>query len=288
MEKSLCFTVTSEYNNSLCKVFLKNHCGVSTRMITRLVRTEMGITRNGELLRTIDTVHTGDNIVVKIPDDNNEIIPVKGNLKILFEDEYILVVDKPANMPVHPTKNHQQDTLANIVRWYSLDKGEDFTFRAINRIDRDTSGIVVIAKDRYTASKLKNMYKEYTAVCQGTIDCNGTVDEKIALKPDSKMVRQVDTNGQRAVTHYFILKKGKKYTLILCKLETGRTHQIRCHMNYLGFPLAGDDLYGGSREDIKRQALHCSKVSFIHPITNKPIDIECSLPNDMKNIIDID
>lgn len=288
MSKILTFTVTSEYDNILCKEFLKKGCGVSTRMITRLVRTEMGITRDNKLLRTIDVVHTGDVILVKIPDDKNEILPVEGKLDITFEDNYILVINKPANMPVHPTKNHQTDTLANLVRWYSLDKGEDYTFRAINRIDRDTSGLVVIAKDRFTAANLKSMEKEYTAICEGNIEKNGTVNKPIRLKPDSKMVREVSDLGQKAITHYFILKKNEKYTLILCKLETGRTHQIRCHMKYLGYPLAGDDLYGGSLQDIKRQSLHCSRVTFIHPINGENIDIQCNLPKDMKNLLDID
>ena len=167
--KSLTFIVPIEYDNKNCKEFLKHYCNISARLITGLVRTEMGITRDNQLLRTIDNVYVGDKVVINLPSDSNEITPTKGELNVIYEDDYILVVDKPPLMPVHPTKNHQTDTLANIVRYYSLNKNEDYTFRAINRIDRDTSGLVVIAKNRFVANKIKSLYKEYTAVCCGNI-----------------------------------------------------------------------------------------------------------------------
>ena len=288
MDNILIFIVPKEYDGAICKEFLKKHCKISTRLITKLVRTENGITRDDSLIRTIDRVHFGDKIKVKLPKDNNEIVPVMGELDVKYEDEYILVVDKPPNMPVHPTKNHQRDTLANIVRYYALSKGEDYTFRAINRIDRDTSGLVIIAKDRFTANGLKGLYKEYTAVCQGDIVEDGTVDKNIRLKPDSKMVREVNENGAKAVTHYFVLEKNKDYSLVRCVLETGRTHQIRCHMSYLGYPLAGDDLYGGNTRNISRQALHCSFLRFIHPVTKENIEIKSELPEDMNSLLNID
>lgn len=285
MYNILIFTVPKEYDGVVCKEFLKKYCKISSRLITKLVRTEKGITKDGKLIRTIDSVHFGDTIEIKLPNDNNEIEPVSGELDIKFEDKHILIVNKPPNMPVHPTKNHQRDTLANIVRYYALSKGEDYTFRAINRIDRDTSGLVLIAKDRFTASGLKGVYKEYTAVCQGNIVEDGTVDKNIRLRPDSKMVREVNSEGARAVTHYFVLSRNKEYSLVRCILETGRTHQIRCHMSYLGHPLAGDDLYGGSRDNISRQALHCSYLRFIHPVTKQTIEIKSQMPDDMKSLI---
>lgn len=285
MYNILIFTVPKEYDGVVCKEFLKKYCKISSRLITKLVRTEKGITKDGKLIRTIDSVHFGDTIEIKLPNDNNEIEPVSGELDIKFEDKHILIVNKPPNMPVHPTKNHQRDTLANIVRYYALSKGEDYTFRAINRIDRDTSGLVLIAKDRFTASGLKGVYKEYTAVCQGNIVEDGTVDKNIRLRPDSKMVREVNSEGARAVTHYFVLSRNKDYSLVRCVLETGRTHQIRCHMSYLGHPLAGDDLYGGNRDKISRQALHCSYLRFIHPVTKQTIEIKSQMPDDMKSLI---
>lgn len=288
MDNILIFTVPKEYDGVICKEFLKKHCKISSRLITKLVRTENGITRDGKLIRTIDSVNFGDKIEINLPSDNNEIEPVSGELDIKFEDKHILVVNKPPNMPVHPTKNHQRDTLANIVRYYALSKGEDYTFRAINRIDRDTSGLVLIAKDRFTANGLKGLYKEYTAVCQGNIVEDGTVDKNIRLKPDSKMVREVNKDGARAVTHYYVLARNKEYSLVRCILETGRTHQIRCHMSYLGYPLAGDDLYGGELDKISRQALHCSYLKFIHPVTKQTIEIMSELPEDMNSLLNID
>ena len=285
MYNILIFTVPKEYDGAICKEFLKKYCKISSRLITKLVRTEMGITREGSLIRTIDKVSFGDKIKINLPKDYNEIEPIIGDLDVKYEDGYILVIDKPPNMPVHPTKNHQRDTLANIVRYYALSKGEDYTFRAINRIDRDTSGLVLIAKDRFTASGLKGVYKEYTAVCQGNIVEDGTVDKNIRLRPDSKMVREVNSEGARAVTHYFVLSRNKEYSLVRCILETGRTHQIRCHMSYLGHPLAGDDLYGGNRDKISRQALHCSYLRFIHPVAKQTIEIKSQMPDDMKSLI---
>ncbi len=286
MEKYLTFNVPEEYDNKSCKSFLKRYCHISARTITKLVRTPMGITRNNVLIKTIDYVYCGDIIKIKLPQEVNGIVPTQGALDIVYEDENILVVNKPYNMPVHPTKIYQTNTLANIVRYYSLKKGEDYIFRIINRIDKDTTGLVVIAKDRYTAAQLKGLYKEYTAVCHGDIVEDGTVDKKIMLKSGSKIVREVNENGKKAITHYAVIKRNINYTEILCTLETGRTHQIRCHMSYLGHPLAGDDLYGGSMKDIERQALHCSRVVFVHPITGKKIDIKSEIPEDMKNLIE--
>lgn len=283
--KQLKFIVPIEYDKSTCKEFLKQYCNISSRLITRLVRTDMGITRCGELLRTIDKVYSCDEVVINLPIDNNEITPIKGKLNVIYEDDFILVVDKPPLMPVHPTKNHQTDTLANIVRYYSKNKGEDYTFRAINRIDRDTSGLVVIAKNRFVANEIKSLYKEYTAICCGNIVEDGTVNKNIKLKENSKMVRQVSDDGMKAITHYKVISKTENYSEILCTLETGRTHQIRCHMSYLGYPLAGDDLYGGSLLHINRQALHCSKVVFTHPITKNSINLQSDLPSDIKYLL---
>ena len=162
LNKQLEFIVPPEWNDKNANDFLRYYCKVSARMITRLKRENNGITRNSVLLRTIDKVYENDKIILKLPIDNNKITPVKGNLNILFEDEYVLIVDKPYNMPVHPTKIHQNDTLANLVIYHQLSNKENFTFRAINRLDKDTSGIVVIAKDRYTASSLfGNLQKIY-------------------------------------------------------------------------------------------------------------------------------
>lgn len=285
MPEKLIFTVPKEYDGVNAQNFLRSYCGLSSRMITRLKREKDGILMGEKILRTIDTVTAGKNVIISLPDEKIGIEPVKGNIDILFEDDYILILNKPHSMPVHPVKQHQSDTLANLVAYHSQKSGKEFTFRAINRLDKDTSGIVFVAKDRYTANAVKfALNKTYIAVCTGKITQDGTVNQPIALKKDSKMVREVTADGSPAVTHYKVLKATDSDTLVSLVLETGRTHQIRCHMEYLGHPLEGDDLYGGSLEKIQRQALHCGKLEFIHPIIKKSICVVAPIPEDMENI----
>lgn len=286
MENKLTFKVSAENNGINALTFLKKECNVSSRMITRLKREKDGILRNGKLLKTIDTLYAGDLITLKLPEDKNEIIPIEGELEILYEDESILAVNKPFNMPVHPTKVHQTDTLANLVAFYSENKGEKFTFRAINRLDKDTSGIVVIAKNSYTATRLyKSLEKTYYAVCQGYINESGTINSPIRIKDGHTIERCVSPDGKPSVTHYKPLKSGNNHTLLEIHLETGRTHQIRCHMSSISHPLAGDDMYGGSLHYISRQALHCGQVSLNHPISNEKIVINSSLPKEFNRLL---
>lgn len=285
-EKTIEYVVPVECDGIDAKTFLRRHCGISARTLSKLKRTKLGISRNGELLKTTHILHTNDVVVLAMPDDENEIKPVKGDLDILFEDKYILVVNKPPLMPVHPTKIHQEDTLANIVSFYMKQKGESYTFRAINRLDRDTSGCVLMAKDRVCAHSLpESVKKEYVAVCEGEISSSGTVDRPIKVMEGRSIQRIVSDDGQRAVTHYFPMFSKNNHTLTKFILETGRTHQIRCHMSSIGHPLSGDDMYGGSLDFINRQALHCYKISFIHPITKEYIETISELPSDICSIM---
>lgn len=284
--KKLIFTVPPECDGMSANVFLKKHCKVSARMITRLKREKDGIIRDEKILRTIDTVNAGDKIILNMPVDNNDVVPIEGELNILFEDDYIIILDKPSNTPVHPTKVHQTDTLANFLAYRQHKRGETFTFRAINRLDKDTSGIVVVAKDRYTANQLfSNMKKTYTAVCEGIIEKKGTIDKPIRLLKGHTIQRTTAPDGVPSVTHYTPVLHTDRHTLLSIVLETGHTHQIRCHFSSIGYPLAGDDMYGGSLEFISRQALHCDFVSFIHPITGKKIEIKSELPDDIRSLI---
>lgn len=286
MAEQLKFTVPIEYNNVNALRFFKEYCGLSSRMITRLKREKDGILMGGKILRTIDSVHTGDIVLINMPDESSQIVPVKGELDIAYEDEHILIVNKPPSMPVHPVKQHQKDTLANIVSYYMRSKGENYVFRAHNRLDKDTSGLVVIAKNRYCANSLKNtVEKTYYALCHGKIEKGGTVRAPIGLKEESKMVRFILEGGSPAITHYEVVKSCDEFSFIRLRLETGKTHQIRCHMSSLGHPLLGDDLYGGSLEFISRQTLHCGKIELIHPISGNKIIVERDIPDDMKNIL---
>lgn len=288
-EKIISFTVPDNCDKIDAKSFLRRHCELSARTLSKLKRTKLGITRNDELLKTTDILNSGDVVVLSMPDDVNEIIPIEGELDILFEDEYIMVVNKPPLMPVHPTKIHQEDTLANIVSYYMRKNGEYYTFRAINRLDRDTSGCLLLAKDRYCANCLPNtVTKEYVAVCEGEITENGTVNKPIKVMEGRSIQRIVSDDGAPSVTHYFPVVYKNGHTLTRFVLETGRTHQIRCHMSSIGHSLAGDDMYYGSLKYITRQALHCRKICFVHPITNELTEVVCAIPKDMCSVMEMD
>lgn len=273
------FTVTPEQDGITLEELLRRHHNVSRRLITKLKRTG-GITRNGENIRTVDVVHSGDVISLEHTDET----PLEPNsslyAELVYNDESVAIFNKPANMPVHPSHLHQGDTLGN----YFSHLFPDITFRSVNRLDRDTSGVCVCAKSRYAANALQgNTEKTYYAAVVGLISESGTVDAPIARERESIITRCVRSDGQRAVTHYKPIYSNGKYTLLEIKLETGRTHQIRVHMAYIGNPLAGDDLYGGDKS-IKRQALHCGGVGFIHPMTGEKIEISVPLPDDIKSL----
>lgn len=273
------FTVANNNDGQSLRTFLRRECGLSARSMTVLKNSGMGISRDGAELRARDIVREGDKIDVCLPHESCDIEPIEGMPEILFEDDRLLAVNKPADMPVHPTKVHQLDTLANRASAYQQSRGEGYVFRSLNRLDKDTSGIVLIAKDRISYSLIRpTISKVYYAVCEGLINESGTIDAPIMLAPDSKIVRCVSPDGDRAVTHYEPIAHGSGHTLCRLTLETGRTHQIRCHMSSIGHPLAGDDLYGGSLAYIDRQALHCAEVTFIHPDTKERITLKTELP----------
>ncbi len=287
MGNKLKFTVPSEIDSIKALTFLKQKCGLSSRMITRLKREKDGILMNGKILRTVDYLTGGDTVEINLPDEKSSILPVCGSLDTAYEDEHLIIVNKPPSMPVHPVKQHQSDTLANILTYNSMQKGESYVFRAVNRLDKDTSGLVIIAKDKFTANFLKNKVdKTYFALCHGRLEGEGTVDGRIGLQDGSKIVRAVRADGMPSVTHYKSIVCTEDISYVALKLETGRTHQIRCHMSSIRHPLLGDDLYGGGLDIIKRQALHCGELSFLHPATGKIIEVKAELPDDMQVILD--
>ena len=286
MPEQLKFTVPKQYDGVCAKRFLREYCTLSARMITSLKREKEGILLNGKILRTIDPVFEGQQVIVNLPDEASlYIAPVEGGLDIVYEDSFLLIVNKPPYVPVHPVKQYQTDTIANFVMAYSLKRGERYVFRALNRLDRNTSGLVMIAKDRFTVNKLKNrVHKTYCAFVHGEVKEGGTVCAPIGLKEDSKIVRHVLESGAPAITHYEAVDSNKEISLLKLWLETGKTHQIRCHMAYLGHPLLGDDLYGGSRELIRRHALHCEKMEFCHPVTGEAIEVKAEMPDDFREL----
>lgn len=278
--KEIKLTVSCEKPITLQK-FLMEKKGVSRRLLTKLKRLENGITRNGRTIRSIDLVENGDVIILRPGDDRSLDAAASLSVPIAFENDAVVIFDKPGGMPVHPSVRHQGDTLGN----YFAALYPGLTFRAVNRLDKDTSGLCVVAKDAYSARLLQNnCTKTYFAVVHGITPPHGTIDAPIARQQKSIITRCIRADGQRAVTHYSQLCSGEKYSLLQISLETGRTHQIRVHFAHIGHPLAGDDLYGGSREDINRQALHCGAVEFTDPETNKLLIVRSSFPDDIKNL----
>lgn len=285
--RRLTYTITAEHDGKTVQDFLMGEHGYSRRIITKLKQVRGDILLNGEHIRMVDPIHTGDVIQVTLHEETY--IEPNGELfvPIEYEDDDIIVYNKPANMPVHPSRNHQHDTLANAYCYHMQQKDMQATFRPINRLDRDTSGLVVVAKNALSASKLSGaIEKEYTAVVCGKLTPpEGTIDAPIIRLDDFHIQRGVSENGQRAVTHYKVERQNEKYSLVRIRLETGRTHQIRVHFSHIGYPLAGDDMYGGDMTDIKRQALCCNQVAFRHPVTNRHIKICINMHEDMNKLV---
>lgn len=281
--RSIDFIITDKDSGRQIRDYLRDF-GVSSALLTKLKNTENGITKNGVFARTIDKIFIGDTLKITI--ENKGRMPEKlteSNVQAVYNDEDILVLNKPAFMPVHESRNHRGDTLANAAACYME---SDTAFRAVYRLDRDTSGLVLIAKNELAACKLAGkIQKDYYAVCSGELSGKGTIDLPIRRVRESIIERGVFDDGERAVTHWEAVSRKNGNTLLKLNLETGRTHQIRVHFSHLGYPLLGDTLYGGSTDLIDRQALHCKTIYFTHPITHKEMILACDFPTDFKGLI---
>ena len=300
---------------------LKNEFNISARLFVKLIKNNK-VLLNEKPVDTRKEININDKISVllDLEEDNSNIQPTKMELKIVYEDNAILVVNKPAGIAVHPSILHYTDSLSNGIKYYFDSIKLKKKIRPVNRLDLNTSGLVVFAKNEYIQECLiKQMEngsfkKEYIAIVKGILpNKKGTINAPIARKENSIIERCVQKDGKPSITHYEVLgeytfnikplqntgltkkhilklqpyAKNKQHTytpfkisIIKCRLETGRTHQIRVHMAYTGHPLLGDTLYGVPSKLIKRQALHCSKLCFIHPISKKAISLECNLPPD--------
>ena len=237
-----------------------------------------------------------DRLLVRVCEykKSENILPVFIKLDIKYEDEDIVVVNKPSDMPIHPSLNNYENSMANALMYYYRDK--NFVFRCINRLDRDTTGLTVVAKHFLSAGILntsmqrREIKRVYNAIVEddGSLKESGTVDEPIAREDDTLIKRRVSKEGQRAITHYKVLKRLRGASLIELRLDTGRTHQIRVHMSYIGHPLVGDYLYNERYYDKEnvRPLLHSKSLSFIHPITGEDLYLKCELPKDFKERID--
>lgn len=276
------FKIDRENDGVRIRSFLRAF-GVSSALLKELKNRENGITVNGEFARTIDILRTGDVLTINIENSGKMPSPAKMDIDIVYEDEDIIVFDKPPHIPVHESRHHIGDTLQNFAAYHL---GEGGAFRAVYRLDNGTSGLVVVGKNKLVAAKLaREIQKDYYALVSGIITEGGTVDAPIARCGDSIIKRHVHPDGERAITHYEPISCKDGNTLIKLRLETGRTHQIRVHLSHIGHPLIGDTLYGVTDERITRQALHCKDIYFTHPITNKKMHLTCDFPSDIKEII---
>ena len=242
-----------------------------------------------------EMLSSGDRVsVVLIETISEKVIPTKLPIDIVYEDEDILVVNKSAGMPSHPSRGVAETTLGNAVAYYYLEKGEEGIYRCVNRLDKNTSGLTIIAKNAlsgaimYEQVKSRKVERIYTAIVEGKIvPKSGRIDKPICRAEEGSVLRCVDEiNGQRAVTNYEVIAEGEGISVVRLHLETGRTHQIRVHMAYIGHPLLGDHLYNPANHDIGRHALHAGAITFTHPITGEKMHFETELPEDMQKTLE--
>ena len=275
--------------------FLKKE-GFSRHILSSMKNTPNTIILNGERGFGRSVLKPQDHLIVTVPETESgeNIIRTKMDLNIIYEDEDILVINKPADMPVHPSAGNYENTLANGIAWYFAEKGEDFVYRCINRLDRDTTGLLILARHSLSAAILSEMVKnrqihrEYLAVATGKVPESGVIDAPISRVDGSTIERCVDFDrGEAARTHYrsVFYDPVTNCSLVSLKLETGRTHQIRVHLKYLGHPLPGDFLYCPDFSLIRRQALHSHKLTFLHPLSGEEMCFLAPLPADMKAML---
>ena len=290
MERIFQYTITSEYENKPIDFYLKS-MGFSSQNIIELKKMPESILLNDIWVYTRTLLHTGDKLTVHLSESSvsDKIKPVPLPFPVVYEDEDLLVVNKPADMPIHPSQNNYDNTLANAAAYYFATKNIPFTFRCINRLDRNTTGLTIIAKHMVSANLLgkmvadKTLKREYRALCAGIPSpAQNSIEKPIGRLPGSTIERCIDElNGEYALTHYKVLESGTDFSYISLVLATGRTHQIRVHMASIGHPLLGDSLYNKNPgTKIKRQALHSYRLSFPHPITGQDLVFTASVPED--------
>lgn len=284
--RTISYTVPPEYDGAKVYTFLKTHMKISLTLLRSLKRVDDGLLLNGEHTRTVDIVHTGDTVTVNMPEKEIEIIPLDIPLDIVYEDEDLLVINKPGGLAMHESHNHQGDALSNAVAAYLQKKGKSAVFRCVGRLDKGTSGLVICALNAHVAARLSgNFEKRYLAISTGKFTEDGEIIKPVYRPDPIKTYRTVDERGDYAETHYTVLEYGENFTLLRIRLETGRTHQIRIHFASLGAPLYGDTMYGTANEICPRQALHCESVSFTHPVTGEKLKLTAEMPNEMKALL---
>ena len=291
MNRIFHYQITENEQGTTVLDFLRKK-GFSRHILSSMKADKEALTRNGQRIGGREQLLAGDHFRVRLLEtvDSDGIVPVSMPLSILYEDEDILVINKPADMPVHPSIGNYTNTLANGVAAYLDAKDEHSPFRCINRLDRDTSGALILAKNAFSAAVLstqmrnRQIRRTYLAVVEGITPPNGTISAPISRVDDSVIERHVDfLHGEPAVTHYERLETKNEHSLLEIHLETGRTHQIRVHMGYIGHPLPADYLYHPVYDCFKRQPLHSLQLEFRHPVTDKPMCLLAPVSEDMCN-----
>ena len=295
MNRKLYHIADAQDDGKKLSEILKKRFGVSEMLLRRMKRLENGILLNGKSVYTIDIAHEGDRIEVIIePEEkgSDSVVPTEGELDILFENEDVLILNKPANLAVHPSHGHFSTSLGNIVMWYYVSQGEKFVFRPINRLDRGVSGVMAVAKNAYShtfAARLLHsgeFYREYLAIVEGEMETErGEICAPIGRKDGSVIEREVREDGDYSLTKYEVLEKRNGMSLVRVLPMTGRTHQIRVHMAYIGHPLVGDFLYGKEHPALSgRCALHSHRLHMKLPFEQGEADVTCELPEDIKKV----
>lgn len=286
--------ITKETEGIPVKKLVKQTYGLSSRLMTKLKKNNL-IFINGKPVKGWKEVKSGDLVSVLLPEERSGFEPANIPIYPVYEDDDILVINKQPGVTVHPTKGHPDNTIANGLMKYMDDTGQSFKIRFVNRLDMDTSGLLIIGKNSHAQDDIIKQMKEgtvekkYMAIASGLIENDLTIDLPIG-RPHEGCIRRAVIQGEGgypSITKVHVVENlGKDYTLIQLKLETGRTHQIRVHLSHIGHPLAGDALYGGPCQLFsQRQALHAYKLKFNHPVTGEPLEIESELPDDMKEFI---
>ncbi len=281
------YIVPPDYDGETMQTFLRRGCGLSWRMVVKLKRVDNGMTADGVRMRSIDRLRAGQTVVVTMPQDEVRIEGAPMPLNVVYEDDDLLVIDKPPYLAVHPSAGKPEPTLANAVVGYFAARGENLSFRPVNRLDRNTSGLLLAAKSPHIAYAMaQKPQKEYLAVVLGEMTGSGTVDEPIRVREGSCITREVGEGGKDSITHWEALATDGELSLVRLWLETGRTHQIRVHMAWLGHPLAGDTMYGTDTVYLPRHGLHCAGMTFTHPVSGEQMSFSSPLPEDMRTLLE--
>ncbi|GAA0124330.1 MULTISPECIES: RluA family pseudouridine synthase [Clostridium] len=296
MDSNLIYKVESKGEGMKVRDYMKDVLELSGRFIKKVGLSDR-IKINGNVVRLNYKLTEGDILIIQVEKKNESqnIIPEKMDIDVVYEDMDLIIVNKPVNMVVHPTKSYPKGTLSNGVLNYFRENDEKCIVRLVSRLDMNTSGLIMIAKNQFAhmslAKSMENnlITKKYLAICHNNIlEDSGTIDANIGIAKEDSIKRSVIDSGQRSVTHFKVLERFKKGSLVELNLETGRTHQIRVHLSYLNCPIYGDSLYGEEEgQYIKRQALHAYKLILPHPRTGEVIEVQKEMPEDMKRLIHI-